>query len=641
MTEQIPDGIYIKTCQTLCRYFRLEMPQTGGDRDAWDDILRACGLRYTETILEGRWWKETNGAFLGELDDGTPVAVLPARVFGYTIYNPVDESMTPVNTAAAKRLRPGAYTIYRTFPPGKIGAPEVVRFVFSERVGKEIAFIVLFGFMASLLGALPPIITAQIFDEFVPGKMLGMIAQAVIILLCFDAAQMLFQMITNISVSRIKAKAGLALEAAVLDRILSQDLSFFEGTSAGETLRKVDAVNRLRGLVSPEAAKDILRGLFSFVSIAVLFRLDAGTARWTLLIFLVFILICAVVLMRCFRMHQALLEKETASESVNLQMARNAERIHDAGAAERAFAVWTEAENGKRRMVMKIRTWENGLYAFLKAFGIAGTACMFLAAAASEMSSAVFVGFAASFGMLQSSLTGLVKAMAKAPEFCAVCASLGPVLTEEKKSGKFCPRNMKAEIEVQGLSFFYGNFGSNVVDNLSFSLREGEMLGIYGRSGSGKTTLVKLLLGLYEPKAGRIAIGGYKNTTLDSTYLRRQWGVITQENELTSISLYRFLAGRGEIPAERIYQALAVVKMADQVRELGLQTRVEACGFSRGGMERLMAARIILGRQRLVIFDEPTDEHAFGVICSLNATRIITTNNTRFLEGCDKTINLA
>jgi ABC-type bacteriocin/lantibiotic exporter with double-glycine peptidase domain len=267
-------------------------------------------------------------------------------------------------------------------------------------------------------------------------------------------------------------------------------------------------------------------------------------------------------------------------------------------------------------------------------------ALMFLVAAASKMSSAVFVGFAASFGILQSSLTGLVKATAKAPEFCAVCTSLRPVLMEVNKRGKLCPRNMKAEVEVQGLSFFYGDFGNNIVENLSFSLHEGETLGIYGRSGSGKTTLAKLLLGLYEPKAGRIAIGGYENSALDSTYLRRQWGVITQENELVAISLYRFLAKGNEIPEAAIYDALAVVKMADQVRKLGLQTRVETCGFSRGEMERLMAARIILGHQRLVIFDDPTDETAFEVLCALDATRIILTGNARFLERCDKTIHL-
>jgi ATP-binding cassette subfamily C protein len=467
-----------------------------------------------------------------------------------------------------------------------------------------------------------------------------MIVQAIIILLCFDIAQILFQMITQINMSRIKAKDGMALEAAMVDRILSLNISFFENASAGEILRKVDAVNRLRGLVPLDTVKDIVTGLFSFIIIAVLLKLDVETARWTLVIFFVFILICGVILTKCFRLYKSLLEKEAISESMNLWMAKDAERIHYASAEERAFTVWMEAEKGKRSVSLEVEAWENGLSAFLKAFNIAGLTFMFLVAAASGMSSAIFVGFVASFKMAQSSLTGLVKAMMKVPEFCAIWDSLWPVLAEMETEGKLSPPFVKAEVESQGLSFFYGDFGDNVIDNLSFSIGEGEMLGIYGGSGSGKTTLVKLLLGLYEPKAGRISIGGYENRMLDSTYLRRQWGVITQEDGLTAISIYRFLVGGNIITEDVLYEALATVKIADRVRDLGLQTRVETCGFSRGEMERLMAARIILGGLRLVIFDDPSDDLAFETVCALDVTKIVMTDNERFLAWCDKTIRL-
>ncbi|MDR2602310.1 MAG: ATP-binding cassette domain-containing protein [Spirochaetaceae bacterium] len=641
MTGRASTGIYIKTCETLCRHFRLEMFKTGNERDAWEEILRNSGLRYTETVLEGRWWKGTHGAFLGELDDGSPVAILPSRLFGYAIYNSVDESRIPVNAATAKRLRPAVYTIYRTFPKGPVNFSSVMRFILAERIGKEIFLIALFGFLASLIGALPPIITAQIFDDFVPGGMLGMITQATVILLCFNTAQMLFHIITNIGASRLKAKAGLSLDAAALDRILSRDMSFFEGRTAGETLRDINAVGRLRELISLGAVKDILTGFFFFVSVAVMFNLNARAARWSMLIFLPFIIVCAIILAGCFKLHRMRLAKETICESVNMQASRNAARIHDAGAEERAFAVWLDAENQKRRVSMDIQTKQNLLLAFLQMFKLGGMAFMFLITARSGVTAAVFVGFSSAFMMVQSSLTAAVRALMKAPEFCALCASLKPALTGLKKHGRLCPRDIKPEVEVRGLSYFYGDFGKSVVNDVSFSLRKGDTLGIYGRSGSGKTTLAKLLLGLYKPKAGRISIGGYENNSLDPVYMRRQWGIVTQESGLTAVSLYRFLASSFEIEEDLIYEALAKVKMADQIRLLGLRTRVESCGFSKGEMERLMAVRIILGRQRLVIFDEPTDETAFNALLALDAARIIMTDNKRFLEQCGKIIRLS
>ncbi|MDR2433898.1 MAG: ABC transporter ATP-binding protein/permease [Treponema sp.] len=639
MMEVSPgDSLYVKTCETLCRHFRLEMFRTGDSREDWDEILRNSGLRYTATILEGQWWKSAHGAFLGEFDDGSPVAVLPARFWGHSIYNPADGSIMPVNAGNAARLQPAAYTIYRTFPAGSVGIGACLRLILAGHTGTDILLIMLFGFLSSLTGALPPVITAQIFDDFIPGALTGMIAQAVVILLCFDLAQILFQVITNIGVSRIKAKTGLALEAAVLDRILSQNMTFFEERTAGETLSKIDAVNRLRSLVSPDAAKDMLQGLFFFVSVVVMFRLHAGAARWALLIVLAFIAVCAVLLSRCFALYGELLAKETESETVNLQMTQNARRIHDAGAESRAFQVWHDTEESRRRAARELKSRENALSAFIKAFTLAGPAGMFLAVAASGMSASLFVAFSGAFMSVMYSLMALVRAMMKAPEFSAVCASLRPALAQPEKHGKLCPHTLKAKVEARGLSFFYGDFGENIVDNLSFSLHEGETLGIYGGTGSGKTTLVKLLLGLYKPKAGKILTGGYENGTLDPVYGRRQWGVITQETGLTSVSLYRFLSGNSGGTEEAVYDALAAVKMADQVRELGLQTRVEDCGFSRGAMERLMAARVILGRRRLVIFDDPSDETAFGAVCALDAAKIIMTGSRTFLDHCDTVI---
>ncbi|MDR2803660.1 MAG: ABC transporter ATP-binding protein/permease [Treponema sp.] len=638
--KQASSQVYIKTCETLWRYFQMEIPQAESSRAVWDEILRSGGFRYTETILENFWWKEIHGVFLGELDDGTPVVVLPGRFIGYTIYNPMDGSMTPVNAVTAKRLRPAMYTIYKTFSENQIGVGEVIRFIFSEHIGKDIVFIALFGFLTSLICALPPVITAQIFDDFVPGEMLGMISQAVIILLCFDAAQILFQLITNIGISRIKVKIGLSLEAAVLDRILSHDLTFFEENSAGEILRMVDAVSRLGNLFSLDTAKNIVMGLFSFLRVVVLFHLDAGTAWWTLIIFFVFTLFCAIILSKCFRLYRMWLDANVASESVNLQIARYAERIHDAGAEERIFAVWKEVEDKKRRLAVKISTCENILTAFLKVFGVGGLTLMFLAAAASGMSVPIFVGFASAFKGLQHSLTGLVKALSGVPEFCAVCESLKPVFSELKERGKLCPNNIKPEVEACNVSFSYGNFGNVIANNLSFFIGSGETLGIFGPTGSGKTTIAKLLLGLYEPKSGRISIGGYKNSSLDSIYARKQWGVITQENELTSINLYKFLVDNNDVEEDTIYEALGMVKMTERIRELGLNTSVESCGFLKTEMERLMTARIILKHPRLIIFDEPTDNIAFDMICSLDAVKIIMTDNIKFLERCNKIINL-
>jgi len=146
---------------------------------------------------------------------------------------------------------------------------------------------------------------------------------------------------------------------------------------------------------------------------------------------------------------------------------------------------------------------------------------------------------------------------------------------------------------------------------VSFTLREGQRLGIVGRSGSGKTTLVHLLLGLFEPQMGAIYLNGIDLRQVDLNWWRSIVASCSQDDYLFQTSLRQnLLFLNPQASTEKIWQALEAVKLADFVRQLpqGLETHLGEHGkqLSGGERQRLLLARTLLRDAPLYIFDEPT-----------------------------------
>jgi ABC-type multidrug transport system fused ATPase/permease subunit len=146
---------------------------------------------------------------------------------------------------------------------------------------------------------------------------------------------------------------------------------------------------------------------------------------------------------------------------------------------------------------------------------------------------------------------------------------------------------------------------------VSFTLREGQRLGIVGRSGSGKTTLVHLLLGLFEPQMGAIYLNGIDLRQVDLNWWRSIVASCSQDDYLFQTSLREnLLFLNPQASSEKIWQALEAVKLADFVHQLpqGLETHLGEHGkqLSGGERQRLLLARTLLRDAPLYIFDEPT-----------------------------------
>jgi ATP-binding cassette subfamily B protein len=163
-------------------------------------------------------------------------------------------------------------------------------------------------------------------------------------------------------------------------------------------------------------------------------------------------------------------------------------------------------------------------------------------------------------------------------------------------------------VQFQDVTFGYGD-GESVLQDVSFDLEPGQVLGVLGRTGSGKTTLTRLLLRLYEPRHGTIHLGGVVLDALPLDELRGQIGVVTQDVQLFAATVRDNLTLFDEsIPDERVVAVLADLGLLDWLWTLphGLDTELAAGsgGLSAGEAQLLAFARVFLRDPGLVILDE-------------------------------------
>lgn len=206
-------------------------------------------------------------------------------------------------------------------------------------------------------------------------------------------------------------------------------------------------------------------------------------------------------------------------------------------------------------------------------------------------------------------------------------------------------------VAFENVCFRYEGAGANALENINFTAKKGEVVGVIGGTGSGKSSLVNLIPHFYDATAGRVTVNGRDVQSLSDEELIKRIGVVPQRAVLFRGSIRDNLKwGNEDATDEEIFRALAIAQALDVVESKGgLDGEIEQGGrnLSGGQKQRLTIARALVKQPEILILDDSasaldfaTDYKLRRALKEISATVFIVSQRTSSLQGADKIVVL-
>ncbi|MDF2672253.1 MAG: transporter related [Clostridiales bacterium] len=620
-----------------------------------EDIARASRIRAREVTLKGEWYKEDGGPILGYMvEDDRPIALIPASPSKYILHDLTLGTKKIVDKETAAKVKYFGFVFYRPFENKKINIWDIISFGVKNCWKRDIGMIALMGILGGILGTAIPLATGVVFSSIIPEGEKGQLLQIVFFLGASALATMLFQFTRSIATLRMEGKMDGSIQASLWDRLLSLPVPFFKQFSAGELAMRAMGISQMRIILSGVTLNTILSSIFSIFTFALLFYYNsklAGTAA--------ILVALAVIIMGTLGYYQVKYERKVLEISNNisgimLQLIGGITKFRVAGAETRAFHRWAKEFGEQRKLTFRKETLSNWLATFNALFPILSSMVIFykLTSSNSTLTPGQFIAFNSAFTSFVFSMASLSESLISANIVIPLYQRAKPILETlpEYDDNKINPKLLTGAIEVSHLSFRYKEDGPLILQDISFQINEGDYVALVGTSGCGKSTLLRVLLGFEKPETGEVYYNGQDLSKVDIRAVRRQLGVVLQNGQLMIGNIFSNIVGANPyLSMDDAWEAARMAGLEEDIKEMpmGMHTVIsEGAGTISGGQkQRLMIARAIIKKPKIIFFDEATsalDNNTQAIVSKsldqLQATRLVIAHRLSTIINCNKII---
>ena len=478
--------------------------------------------------------------------------------------------------------------------------------------------VLLVSFALQLFALVTPLFFQVVMDKVLVHRgltTLDVIAVGLLVVVSFEA---LLSGLRSYVFAHTTSRIDVELGARLFRHLVNLPLAYFQARRVGDTVARVRELENIRQFLTGNAITLVLDLFFSVVFIGVML-LYSG---WLTLL--------VVLSLPCYAIVSLLITP--------LLRARLHEKFNR-GAENQAFLV--ETINGidtLKAMAVEpqmTRRWDSQLAGYVSAgfrtaalgtiahegvslIGKLVTVATMWLGARLVIDGSMTVGQLIAFNMLAGRVATPVMRLAQLwTDFQQTGISvqrLGDILnarTEVASANRGTLPPLAGAIEFDQVLFRYRPDGREVLRGIDLKISPGEVIGVVGRSGSGKSTLAKLAQRLYLPERGRVLVDGIDLAMADASSLRRQIGVVLQENMLFNRSIRENIAlADPGMPMEAVIGAARLAGAHEFILELpeGYDTPVGEHGatLSGGQRQRIAIARALISNPRILIFDEAT-----------------------------------
>jgi subfamily B ATP-binding cassette protein HlyB/CyaB len=474
-------------------------------------------------------------------------------------------------------------------------------------------------FFLQLFALVSPLFFQVVIDKVLVHRTLGTLDVLIIGLVAIAIFETILGILRTYLFAHTTNRIDVELGARLFRHLVALPIAYFQARRVGDSVARVRELENIRNFLTSSALTLVIDLFFTVVFLAMMFVYSPLLTFVVLGAFPFYIVISAGATPLFRRRLDEKFTRGAENQAFLVESVTGVETLKAMAVEPQMQRRWEEQLAGYVAASFRVLSLSNVASQSVQLVSKLVTAGVLFFGAKLVIEGSLSVGELVAFNMLASRVSAPVLRLAQVwQDFHQArlsVARLGDILNTTMEPtfspGRTALPAIRGEVAFEHVTFRYRIDGPEVLHDISFSVPAGQIVGIVGPSGSGKSTLAKLIQRLYVPESGRVLVDGVDLAQVDAAWLRRQLGVVLQDNILFNRSVRDNIAlADPAMPIERVIAAARLAGAHEFILELpeGYDTIVGERGSSLSGgqKQRIAIARALVIDPRILIFDEAT-----------------------------------